>query len=207
MRVVRVLLLCLMACLAAGSAWAIELAGSVIRLQGSALATGGTGFSRPLQEGSTLLVGDRVSTGPGSRLALRMTDGGQLTLGSASSITIDTWDASPTEGRATLGLVEGVVLATSGAIARLGPDRMVINTPVAVLGVRGTEVWVQSLEARLAVAMFSGTGVSVTTGDRTVELTQPDSGVDVVAGEPLPDPKPWGAPRLEQARQDVAFTE
>lgn len=201
----RILPLCLVVCLAAAPAWAIELAGRVIRLQGSAIATGDTGFSRPLEPGSTILVGDRVATGADSRLRLLMTDGGQLTLGSSSTLTIDAWVDDPTAGRARIGIVEGVFEAVSGAIAALGPDRMEIATPVAVLGVRGTDVWGQTLEDRLAVAMLAGTAVTVTVADRAVELNTPGSGVDVVAGEPLPDPKQWGADRLAEARAAVAF--
>lgn len=188
-----------------GTARAIDLAGRVERLQGSAIAVGSTGFSRPLQPGSTILVGDRVETGADSRLRLRMNDGAVMTLGSSSVVTIETYDEDEAAGKALLDVIQGVFLAASGAIARLGPESFQIRTPVAVLGVRGTELWGDALPDRLAVAMLSGTGVIVTTAVGTVELTQPEQGVDVFAGQPLPQPRTWSPERLERARVQVAF--
>lgn len=204
---VRVLVLCVALLPAAWPAGAVDLAGSVVKLQGSAIATGGTGFSRPLQEGSTILVGDRVVTGADSRLRLVMTDGAVLTLGSTSTVTVEAWDEDENVARAALNVLEGVFLAASGAIARLGPDRMVVTTPVATLGIRGTEVWGDALPDRLAVALLSGTAVSVSTPQGVVEMTIPGSGLDVVAGEELPPIRQWGPPRLQAAAAAVAFAD
>jgi hypothetical protein len=41
-------------------AGALDLAGNVEHLEGSAHATSAAGLSRPLRNGSTILVGDRV---------------------------------------------------------------------------------------------------------------------------------------------------
>jgi hypothetical protein len=196
-----------LAWLVAEPASAIDLAGSVVKLQGSATATAGTGFSRPLQEGSTILVGDRIITGADSRLRLRMTDGAVLTMGSSSTMVVEAWDEDESVGRAVLDVVEGVFLAASGAIARLGPDRMVVTTPVATLGIRGTEVWGDVLPGRLAVALLSGTGIVVNTPGGAVEMATPGTGLDVVAGEPLPQIKQWGPPRLAAAAAAVAFAD
>lgn len=204
---IRVLLLCCVVCLAVGPAAAIDLAGNVVKLQGSAIATASTGFSRPLQEGSTILVGDRIATGTDSRLRMRMIDGAVVTLGSTSTMIVEAWNEDVNFGQAALNLVEGVFLAASGAIARLAPDRMVVTTPVATLGIRGTEVWGQALPDRLAVVLLSGTGVVVDTPQGTVEMNVPGIGLDVTAGEPLPPVKQWGPPRLAAAAAAVAFAD
>lgn len=188
-------------------AFAIDLAGNVVKLQGSATATAGTGFSRPLQEGSTILVGDRIATGADSRLRLRMTDGAVLTIGGSSTMVIEAWNEDVSVGRAALDVVEGVFLAATGAIARLGPERMVVTTPVATLGIRGTEVWGDALPDRLAVALLSGSSVTVKAPDETVTMTTPGTGLDVVAGEPLPPIEQWGPPRLAAAAAAVAFAD
>ena len=205
MAVARILLVYLVFVLVAPPAGAVDLAGSVAKLQGSATATAATGFSRPLQDGSSILVGDRVATGADSRLRLKMNDGALLTLGSSSSITIEAWNESETLGQAVVDVVEGVFLAASGAIARLGPDRMVVNTPAATLGIRGTEVWGDASPDRLAVALLSGTGVSIDTPQGRLEMTDSGSGLDIVAGQALPPIKQWGPSRLQAARESVAF--
>lgn len=207
MAIARVLLLCLVVVLTAAPAGAVDLAGSVAKLQGSAIATAATGFSRPLQQGSTILAGDRVATGADSRLRLRMNDGAIITLGSSSSITIEAWSDDATTGQAVMNVIEGVFLAASGAIARLGPDRMVVATPAATLGIRGTEVWGDASPDLLAVALLSGTGITVDTPAGRIEMTESGTGLDIVAGQALPPIKQWGPPRLQAAREAIAFAD
>ena len=185
---------------------AVEPAGAVTRLQGSATATMLSGFARPLYVGSTILVGDQLQTGGGARLQIRISDGGTLTLGENSSMTVEIYGRVETEGVGVLKVVSGVFLATSGALAKMAPDRLTIETPSAVLGVRGTEVWGQiSDETAVEVAFLSGTGVLVMTPQGAVEMTEPGTGLTVVAGEPPPQPQPWSAERLAAAAAAVSF--
>ncbi len=89
---------------------------------------------------------------------------------------------------------------------KLAPDRFTIETPSAVLGVRGTEVWGRIAdEAAVEVAFLSGTGVVVLTPEASVEMTEPGTGLTVVAGAPPPQPKPWSAERLAAAADAVRF--
>ena len=143
MRTLKSTVLLLILLLAATPAHAIDIAGTVDRLLGSAMAIGANGFSRPLQQGSSILVGDRLATATGSRMRLRMRDGAIVTLGGNSSMTVEAYDDSQDVGQAVLGLAEGAFSAVSGAIAKLGPDRFTVTTPTATLGVRGTEVWAE----------------------------------------------------------------
>ena len=205
MRIVGSVLLCLVLLLIGPLCWAIDPAGNVERLQGTATATSTSDLTRTLQEGSTILVGDRVTTGTASRLRLRFNDGASITLGDNTTLTVQAYDADSSSTRGLLDIAEGVFLAVTGAIARLGPDRYVVTTPTATLGIRGTEVWASQLPGRFAVTMLSGTGVIVTAPQGTVELTAPLSGIDLVEGEPLPQPRVWKPERLERARQEVAF--
>lgn len=205
MRIVGSVVLCFILLLVAPVSRAIEPAGNVERLQGTATATSTANLTRTLQEGSTVLVGDRIATGTASRVRLRFNDGGSITLGDNTTLTIQTYDTDSPASRGLLDVAEGVFLAVTGAIARLGPDRYIVTTPVATLGIRGTEVWGSQLPGRFAVTMLSGTGVVVTTPQGTVELAEPLSGVDIVEGEALPAPRQWSAERLERSRQEVAF--
>jgi hypothetical protein len=186
--------------------FAIEPAGSVVRLQGSATATMPTGFARPLFVGSTVLVGDRLETAAEARLQVRMNDGGVLTLGQMSSLLVEVYRRDPPDGVAALKALSGVFLMASGAIARLGNERLVIETPAAILGVRGTEVWGNvGLDGTTEVALLSGAGVTVQTPDGRVEMTAAGSGVTVAPGQVPPPPRPWAAARLAAAAEAVAF--
>jgi hypothetical protein len=190
--------------LAAAPAKALDLAGIVAALQGSAMATGTNGFDRRLQAGSTILVGDRVATAADSRLRLIMNDGTRLTLGDNATITIAVYDIDENAGNGVLGLDQGVVLIASGAIARLGPDRFTVTTPMAVVGIGDAEVWADLFPDRLVLMLLAGSGVSVITPQGSVDLTRPQTGIDIVPGEPPPQPAPWDAQRLEDARRAVA---
>jgi hypothetical protein len=193
--------------LPAAPAKALDLAGIVGALQGSAFATGANGFDRRLQVGSTILVGDKVATVADSRLLLVMNDGARLTLGDNATITIGVYDIDESSGNAVLGLDQGVVLVASGAIARLGRDRFTLTTPMAVVGIGDAEVSADLFPDRLVLMLLAGSGVSVITPQGSVDLTRPQTGIDVVPGEPPPQPTAWNAQRLEDARKAVALEE
>lgn len=185
-------------------AGAIDLAGTVQQLQGSAQATSAAGLTRPLRIGSTILVGDRVLTKSDSRLGLRMNDGAALALGDHTALTVADYEEEKPSGRAVLNLEQGVLLATAGAIARLGHGRFTVNTPVGVLYIGDSEVWAEQFPDRLAVLLLSGHGVTVTTAEGSVQLTEPETGVEIVPGQAPPMPTKWNWERLEDARQAVA---
>jgi ferric-dicitrate binding protein FerR (iron transport regulator) len=87
-RLPNVLLLMLVLLLPVAAA-AAEPVGTVTRLQGSATATMPSGLARSLYVGSTILVGDQLQTAEGARLQIRLSDGGSLTLGENSLMTIE----------------------------------------------------------------------------------------------------------------------
>ena len=205
MRVLKSTVLLLIGLLVATPAYAIDIAGTVERLLGSAMAIGANGFSRPLQQGSSILVGDRLATTSGSRMRLRMRDGATITLGGNSSMTVEAYDDSEDVGQAVLGLAEGAFSAASGAIAKLGPDRFTVTTPIATLGVRGTEVWAEQLPGRLEITLFTAGSVVVTTPEGSVELTEAGAGIAVLPGGAPPPPKFWNAEHMEYARRSVGF--
>jgi hypothetical protein len=186
-------------------AGALDLAGNVEHLEGSAHATSAAGLSRPLRNGSTILVGDRVSTATGAHLLLRMNDGAKLALGSNTSISVDVYEEDEDAGRALLGLEQGVFFVKAGEIARSGPDCFTLSTPVGVLGLRATEIWAEQFPDHLALVLLSGEPLTVTTPQGSVELTQAETGVDLVVGQPPPPPTQWDSERLEIARRAVAF--
>lgn len=188
-----------------GALQAIQPAGTVTRLQGPVTATL-NGQQRSLYAGSTILVGDLIETSFGARLQLMMNDGAVITLGEQASFSVTSYETATEQGRGIVSVLQGAFLAVSGALAKLGPDRFQVTTPTAVLGVRGTEVWGRMTgETMLEVAFLSGNSVVVTVGERSVTMREPGSGVTVFAGQPLPQPKPWGQQRLQEAAQAVAF--
>jgi hypothetical protein len=182
---------------------AADTAGTVQRIQGRATAALG-GFNRPLALGMVVYAGDQISTGPETRVQLKMINGAELIIGDNSKLTIDAVDIEKKTG-AFLNVLEGVFLAVTGAFADRGPGAVTVKTPIAVLGVRGTEYWGRQTQEKLEVALLSGKGIFIETPQGRIDMTDPGTGVDIMPGQPLPQPKAWAPARLERAKQQVTF--
>jgi hypothetical protein len=100
-----------------------------------------TGQSELLQVGSPLMAGDRVRTGPDAVAILVFADEGRISLRADSELWIRHYEIDPSgvRTRIELELVKGTVRQISGNASRTQPDRYRLNTPIAVIGVRGTD--------------------------------------------------------------------
>ena len=96
--------------------------------------------SAQVQPGQLVYQADVLRTGSDGRVGLTLKDDTRVSLGPASELRLDRFDYAPAEGQLALALkvVRGVVAYVSGHIAKLSPDAVRIETPSAILGVRGT---------------------------------------------------------------------
>jgi hypothetical protein len=94
----------------------------------------------PARPGLTLLEGDTLRTGADGRLGVVLRDDTRVSLGPETEIRIDRFLFAPSQGQLALVLkmLRGVAAYVSGKIAKLSPDAVRVETPVAVVGVRGT---------------------------------------------------------------------
>jgi len=90
--------------------------------------------------GTPLMTHDVIETGADGALGVTFEDNTVISVGPNSRLAIDEYafDSSAMEGNFLASLQQGSLTATSGDIARTGPDAMQIATPDAILGVRGT---------------------------------------------------------------------
>lgn len=102
----------------------------------------------PIAAGQALQEGDVLRTGADGRLGVTLKDETRLALGPGSEVRLDQFTYSPGEGRLgfVLRIARGVVAYVSGRIAKLSPESVRLETPSAILGVRGTRL-VLSVEA------------------------------------------------------------
>ncbi len=140
----------LLSAFVAPAARAAEPAGTVLLVKGDVQAQAADGTTRTLGKGAELFTGDTVRTQAKSYLVIRFTDGGKLTVRPATELVIDEYAYGGDNDGSTLKLVKGGLRALTGAIAKQNPDAYRINTPVATLGVRGTEFDVRLCEADCA---------------------------------------------------------
>ena len=116
-----------------------EVVGSVKVAEGTAFVLR-AGQLLPAQVGQRLEEGDGLRTGADGRLGVVLRDDSRLALGPDSELRLDQVVFAPAEGKLGLvvRLVRGVAAYLSGRIARLAPASVRFETPVAVVGIRGT---------------------------------------------------------------------
>ena len=122
-----------------GVAVAEDSSGMVVASRGEviALAKGG---SRELKQGDFVFVADEIMTSARSFAVLQFTDGAKVTVRPDSTLIIEQYLYAGNENdEATLNLVSGGLRVITGAMAKSNPENYKVRTPVALMGVRGTE--------------------------------------------------------------------
>jgi hypothetical protein len=94
----------------------------------------------PARPGLSLLEGDMLRTGADGRLGVILRDDTRVSLGPETEVRIDRFLFAPSQGQLALVLkmLRGAAAYVSGKIAKLSPDAVRVETPVAIVGVRGT---------------------------------------------------------------------
>ncbi|MBE0508209.1 MAG: FecR domain-containing protein [Marinospirillum sp.] len=93
------------------------------------------------ERGMVVQVGDKLITAVASSAQLRMVDGAMLALRPRSELLIEgyRYDGSDQDA-ALVNLARGGLRSVTGAIGRARPDNVKIDTPVATMGIRGTDM-------------------------------------------------------------------
>lgn len=116
-----------------------EVAARVVSIKGKAEARAqGGGESRTLRQGAPLYRSDQLETGPGAQLLAVFRDGGRISLGASSEVNISDYSYGEGRDKSSLQLVKGSLRALTGRIGQAAPANYSIETPVAIIGVRGT---------------------------------------------------------------------
>jgi hypothetical protein len=113
--------------------------GRIKVVSGSAYVVRG-GAAVAAQAGQPIFEADSLRTGDDGRIGITLKDDTRVSLGSGSEVRVDRFLYAPADGRLALVLnvVRGVMSYVSGRIAKLAPDSIRLETPAAVMGVRGT---------------------------------------------------------------------
>lgn len=124
-------------------ATASDAKGLVVASRGTVIATGAT-ESRELKQGDEIFVEDSIMTAPKSFAVIQFLDGAKVTVKPDSEIVIEDYVYNGNaDDKATLSLVSGGLRVITGAMAKTHPENYKVKTPVALMGVRGTEFAIQ----------------------------------------------------------------
>lgn len=140
------------------------LAGHVAFVSGQVNIQNAQAAPRKLEHGAAVYVGDQIFTQVDSHLHLRMVDNAFVALRPASRLTIQVYDYTPERPEASrirLDLQHGTTRAVTGKGGQAAKHQYRFNTPLAAIGLRGTDYTVVSNAEKTRVSVLQG-GVIVT---------------------------------------------
>ena len=179
--------------------------GKVVIADGQVIAVGSDKITRKLVPGDSVYVGDKLITGVDGFLQLKMVDQAQLDLRCYSILVIEEYDLQASTRTSIINLLQGSLRKVTGEIGKWKEDVYELRTPVASVGVRGTEY-------ALRVFQSKGCGGSIDTGDDglyikvikgLVEVYNKAARTEVAKGDTLYIPLPDEAPREKEISPGV----
>jgi len=107
------------------------------------------GAQIPAQVGQIVFEADGLRTGGDGKIGVTLSDDTRLSLGPDSELKLERFMFTPADSRFGLVLkfVRGAATYVSGRIAKLAPDSIRLETPAAIIGVRGTTLAIRVLPA------------------------------------------------------------
>lgn len=188
------------------TAFAEDPVGTVARLEGDATAAR-NGLIRTLDPGSEIFLSEIISTGSETRLEIVLVDETSIILSDRTIASVSDFAYQPEEnkGNAAIRLLTGAFRAVTGKIGQLADREIVFQTPVATIGIRGTDFF-GGLEGRkLGVALLDDSALNVENDAGGVDLAGQFQGTDVEPGMAPEEPHEWPEWRIRQSIAKVTF--
>lgn len=151
--------LCILVMAYASVVAAGDSVGQVMLATGEATRQAGNGQPEPLRDGAQVYAGDTLQTGKGSVLQLKMVDNALLILQADSRVLIEAYTfnkAEPSSQVAKITLHKGRVRSVTGQLGESNHDAFRLNTPIAAIGIRGTDFETSTNEDVTRVRLNSG---------------------------------------------------
>jgi len=191
--------------------------GTVSKVSGQVTVKHADGSQEALKSGDTVKVGDAINTGADGKVGLTFDDGSTFALGAKGHMSVDEMTLPSPQGlggKETISVDSGSFSLSSGAIAKGYPDAMVLKTPVASVGIRGTTVAGQAAPegSTNTISLLpdpDGTigQVSVSTQTGTQVLSQPGATTQVSSAfSPPPPPVILSPQQIQQQYGDTLQT-
>jgi hypothetical protein len=163
----------------------------------------------PLVVGMQMSGKDRIVTGEGARVMLRMAEGSAVKMGENATLGLDNLaekknSAGDTAVSASLDVVKGAFRFTTGIFSKARGERDVsVKIATVTAGIRGTDVWGRSTSDQDIVCLLEGK-ISVQHGGKEFAMTEPLSFFIAPRNAP---PKPVSTVPQKQVDEWSAETE
>ena len=133
--------------------------GQVSLLIGEASVTRADGSRVALRRGADIMVGDRVETSANGHVHVRFVDDAAVSVRPASVLEVQAYrfdQQRPQVNEVRLRVEQGTSRSISGAATEHDKTRFRLNTPIAAIGVRGTDFIVQTDTAGVRATVADG---------------------------------------------------
>lgn len=164
-----------------------NLAANVHFASGYVAATAPGQDARQLAKGDDIFRTERVDTGDNGRVQMRFTDGGLVSLMPGSTFTIDEYfheGGADDDASLVFGLLRGGLRTVTGTIGKTKHEQYELRTPVATLGIRGTE-YIAVIRPANTLRVHVGRGKVVITNDHgTLEVAEGQNAVVTLGSAP-----------------------
>ena len=120
--------------------------GTVKSVRGDVKLQSGEAPARTAGAGDAVAGIDRIRTGPDSGASVVMRDGTAIVVGPSSQMDMKEFrfDATTQDGSLLVSLLRGSLRMITGAIGKTHPEAIRVETPTAVIGIRGTDFIVEA---------------------------------------------------------------
>jgi len=143
---------------AAGQATAAGIVGEVLTAIGEGRILSAAGQEQAALRGVSIRAGDRIETAAGGHVHIRFVDGGLVGVRPLSRLVIEAYRNNSNRELAAIKfrLEEGVIRSITGEWGEAHRDRFRLNTPVAAIGIKGTDFVVKTDQANTFASVAAG---------------------------------------------------
>jgi hypothetical protein len=175
------------AALAGAAAPALAQAGAVVEGVQMPAWIERRGETRALAPGEELRAGDRLRTGAGARVLVKLPEGSAVKLGERARFEIAEMPPERDGAfRALLRVVEGAFRFTTDALSKVRRREVSVSVGTVIAGVRGTDLWGKSMPDREIVCLIEGRIEVGAPGESPVVMDQPRQFYNRVGGRTQP---------------------
>ena len=174
--------------------------GSISEVESKAQIVSSTATT-PAVVGAPVHLNDELRTGTDGLLQVTFSDDTVLTLGENASVVIDRYVFDPDQGigEVLLQTTQGALRFATGRLKELHEKTITVATPVADIGIRGTEFWAGLIDEEYSVLLLEG-AISVNNQAGSVTLSTPGQGTQIRSRFEAPrSPIKWSRDRVERA--------
>jgi hypothetical protein len=176
--------------------YAEDVVGKAIKVSGTVHAKLETQEKRKLSIGKSIFEKDLVTTEKDSSVTLLFSDETRFELGADSSLQVNKYLFEKDAGKdsSSIEVIKGTFRFVSGLIAKQKPESMEVNTSVATIGIRGTNV-VGEVNATSATIILvepedssTKTAIEVSNKFGSVTIDEPGYGTEIPDAYSPPSP-------------------